>query len=149
MQAATSERGFCRAVAGVALVAALGVAGCSRGVGATATGTVTYKGKPVPAGVIVRFQPQVPKSSSSIGVTDEQGRYDLRFNASLRGVMPGESTVSFAVRESYGADGAPFIPEPLKAIKIPATSAGQSATLVKTVKPGVNTIDIEMTDAEK
>lgn len=40
--------------------------------------------------------------------------------------MPGESAVSFAVRESYAADGAPFIPEPRKAIKIPATPGGDA-----------------------
>ena len=48
--------------------AAIGVAGCGRGIGATAAGTVRAKGKPVPAGVIVRFQPRVPNGSTSIGV---------------------------------------------------------------------------------
>jgi hypothetical protein len=142
MQMERSNRGGLLAACGMAV--AVVIAGCGKGVGATASGTITYKGKPVPAGVIVRFQPKVPGSSSSLGVTDDQGRYELRFNANVPGVMPGESAVSFAVRESYGADGAPFIPEPLKAVRIPESASGQSSTLVKTVKPGANTIDIEI-----
>lgn len=123
--------------------AAIGVAGCGRGIGATATGTVRAKGKPVPAGVIVRFQPRVPNGSTSIGVTDDRGRFVLRFNATTVGVMPGESVVSLAIRESYDAQGVPFIPEGLRAIRIPE-SCGADSTLMKTVKPGSNTIDIDL-----
>jgi hypothetical protein len=134
---------------GAAFIAVLvpAFAGCSRGVGATASGTVTYDGKPVPAGVVVRFQPQVPGSSSSLGVTDADGRYDLRFNANVRGVLPGDSVVSFALRESYGANGAPFIPKELRAIRIPASASGHASGLVKKVRPGGNVIDIEITEA--
>lgn len=130
---------------GVALIlaAAATVAGCSRGVGATATGVVRAKGQPVPAGVVVRFQPQVPKGSTSIGVTDDDGRYILRFNANTFGVMPGDSVVSLAIRESYDARGVPFIPESLRVIRIPE-SCGTKSTLVKTVKPGANVIDIDL-----
>lgn len=127
----------------VAMLVALGMVGCGRGVGATATGIVRAKGKPVPAGVIVRFQPRVPNGSTSIGVTDDQGRYVLRFNATTYGVMPGENVVSFAIRESYDAQGVPFIPEGLRAIRIPE-SCGANSTLVKTAKPGANAIDIDL-----
>jgi len=119
------------------------VMGCGRGIGATATGTVRANGKPVPAGVIVRFQPRIPNGSTSIGVTDGEGRYVLRLNAKTFGVMPGESVVSLAIRESYDQQGVPFIPEGLRAIRIPE-SCGANSTLVKTVKPGANTIDIDL-----
>lgn len=130
---------------GFALLVAIGATGCGRGIGATATGIVRAKGKPVPAGVVVRFQPRVPNGSTSIGVTDDQGRYVLRFNATTFGVMPGDSVVSFAIRESYDTQGVPFIPEGLRAIQIPP-SCGADSTLVKTVKPGSNTIDIDLDD---
>lgn len=120
--------------------------GCGRGVGATATGIVRVNGKPVPAGVVVRFQPQVPNGSTSIGVTDDDGRFVLRFNANTFGVMPGESVVSLAIRESYDAKGVPFIPESLRPIRIPE-SQGTKSTLVKTVKPGANVIDIDIEPA--
>jgi hypothetical protein len=129
------------------VVLVLAFTGCSRGVGATASGTVTYDGKPVPAGVVVRFHPQVAGSSSSLGVTDTHGRYDLRFNANVRGVLPGESVVSFALRESYGENGVPFIPEELRAIRIPASASGHASGLKKKVRPGENVIDIEITEA--
>jgi hypothetical protein len=125
------------------LVAAGAASGCGRGVGATATGVVRLDGKPVPAGVIVRFQPRVPQGSTSIGVTDDDGRFVLKFNATTTGVMPGDSLVSLAIRESYDTRGVPFIPENLRAIRIPE-SYGPSSTLVKTVKPGSNVIDIDI-----
>lgn len=127
----------------VVTAAVIGTIGCGRGIGATATGVVRVHGKPVPAGVIVRFQPRVPDGSTSIGVTDDQGRYVLRFNAKTYGVMPGDNTVSLAIRESYDQQGVPFIPEGLRAIRIPE-SCGANSTLVKTVKPGANTIDIDL-----
>lgn len=127
----------------VVTAAVIGAIGCGRGIGATATGVVRANGKPVPAGVIVRFQPRVPDGSTSIGVTDDQGRYVLRFNAKTYGVMPGDNTVSLAIRESYDQQGVPFIPEGLRAIRIPE-SCGANSTLVKTVKPGANTIDIDL-----
>lgn len=125
------------------LVVAAGELGCSRGVGATATGVVRANGKPVPAGVIVRFQPRVANGSTSIGVTDDEGRFTLRFNATTFGVMPGDSVVSLAIRESYDAQGVPFIPKELRGVRIPET-CGTKSTLVKNVKPGANVIDIDI-----
>jgi hypothetical protein len=143
MQSAATDR----ARVALALVLAVAAAGgCGRGVGATATGVVRLDGKPVPAGVIVRFQPRVPQGSTSIGVTDDRGRFVLKFNATTIGVMPGDSVVSLAVRESYDSRGVPFIPENLRAIRIP-DSFGPSSALVKTVKPGKNVIDIDIGSA--
>ncbi len=127
----------------IALLTSLGAIGCQPGVGATATGTVTFKGTPVPAGVMVRFQPKGPNGSPSIAVTDAKGRYDLRFNARVRGVMPGESVVSLVIVTEPSAEGKPVMPDALKSLKIPA-AYGEHSTLTKTVKPGVNVIDIDV-----
>ena len=127
----------------VILLASLVAAGCQPGVGATATGVVSFKGQPVPAGVMVQFQPQGPKASPSIAVTDASGRYDLRFNARIRGVMPGESVVSLTIVREPNAEGKVVLPDALKGLTIPA-AYGEKSTLKKTVKPGANVIDIDI-----
>ena len=127
----------------VVLLASLVAAGCQPDVGATATGVVSFKGQPVPAGVMVQFQPQGPKASPSIAVTDAQGRYDLRFNARIRGVLPGESVVSLSIVREPNAEGKVVLPEALKGLTIPA-AYGDKSTLKKTVKPGANVIDIDI-----
>jgi hypothetical protein len=127
----------------VVLLASLVAAGCQPGVGATATGVVSFKGQPVPAGVMVQFQPEGPNASPSIAVTDAQGRYDLRFNARIRGVMPGESVVSLTIVREPNAEGKVVLPDELKDFFIPA-DYGEKSTLKKTVKPGANVIDIDI-----
>lgn len=134
-------RSFPGCLFAVLVVAA--VMGCQPGVGATATGIVTFNGKPAPAGVIVTFQPQVANSSASIGVTDATGRYDLRFNARIRGVMPGESIVSLAIVAEPDAEGRVAVPDALQRVRIPP-SYGAKSTLRKTVNPGANVIDIDI-----
>jgi hypothetical protein len=62
-------------------------------------------------------------------------------------VLPGNSVVSFALRESYGESGVPFLPEELRAIRIPASASGHNSGLVKMVQAGDNVIDIEITEA--
>ena len=127
----------------VVVLASLVAAGCQPGVGATATGIVSFKGQPVPAGIMVQFQPQGPTASPSIAVTDANGRYDLRFNARIRGVMPGESVVSLTIVREPNAEGKVVVPDDLKGLTIPA-AYGDKSTLKKTVKPGANVIDIDI-----
>lgn len=126
-----------------AIIATITLVGCQQGVGATATGVVSFNGKPAPAGILVRFQPQVPNSSASLGVTDATGRYELRFNARTPGVMPGESVISLAIVSEPDATGKNVIPDALEGITIPPTY-GDKSTLKKTVKPGANVIDIDI-----
>ncbi len=124
--------------------AAWSATGCAPKMGATVTGRVSFDGEPAPAGVIVTFQPQVPNSSASTGVTDPDGRYDLRFNARLRGAMPGESVVWLAIAEEVGTSGSTTRKPPT----IPP-HYGAKSTLRKDVKPGPNVIDIEIVTAPK
>jgi hypothetical protein len=127
----------------LAILIGITTAGCQPSVGATATGVVRFNGKPAPAGVMVTFQPQVPNSSASISVTDANGRFDLRFNARIRGVMPGESIVSLAIIAEPDASGTVSLPEALKGIRIPP-AYGAKSELRKTVNAGTNVIDIDI-----
>jgi hypothetical protein len=128
----------------VAMVLAVTVVGCGpRGVGATATGLITVDGQPAPAGIRVDFQPQGPNGSPSMGFTDAKGRYELFFTAARKGVMPGECLVRVAVMPQISAEGIPMVPEALKDVRIP-DHYGQQSTLMRTVKPGFNQIDIEI-----
>jgi hypothetical protein len=118
-------------------------AGCGpRGVGATGSGTVTIDGKPAPAGVRIDFQPQGPQGSPSMGITDATGKYDLRFTAARKGVMPGECIVRVTVTREM-VQGVLTVPEALKGVVIP-DHYGQQSKLIRTVKPGHNQIDIEI-----
>jgi hypothetical protein len=118
--------------------------GCGpRGVGATATGIVAIDGQPAPAGIRVDFQPQGDKGSPSMGITDAQGRYELFFTAARKGVMPGECLVRVTVMPEMSAEGIPQVPEALKDVRIP-DHYGRQSSLMRTVKPGSNQIDIEI-----
>ena len=124
------------------------VAGCDHGgVGATASGVVTIDGTPAPAGIRIDFQPQRADGSPSMGITDPKGRYELFFTAARKGVMPGECLVRLSVVED-GPGGIPRLPEALKGVRIPE-SYGLQSTLIRTVKPGRNQIDIEIDTSSK
>jgi hypothetical protein len=126
-------------------------AACSQaGVGATASGVLTIDGKPAPAGIMLEFQPQVAGSSPSMGITDTNGRYVLKFNVNTAGVMPGDSVVSLSIPPSGGANGAPKIPDSLAGLRLPKECVGPNSKLIRTVKRGSNTIDIAIdTTGEK
>lgn len=115
--------------------------GCGRSAGATVSGRVTIDGRPAPPGIRIDFQPQVPGSSSSTGYTDAEGRYVMRFNVNMLGVMPGESVVRLSIPQDFASGGAPQVSEPLRGIRLP-DSVGRETALRKTVKPGHNEIDI-------
>lgn len=116
--------------------------GCGRPtVGATATGRVTIDGKAAPAGLRIDFQPLGKNGSPSMGMTDANGRYDLMFTSSVRGVMPGEYVIRLAPFFARGPDGIPKATDTLAGVHIP-DSYGRNSTHLRTVKPGHNTIDI-------
>jgi hypothetical protein len=119
------------------------VAGGCGGVGATATGMVTIDGQPAPAGLCVTFQPQRPDGSPSMGITDATGRYELFFTAARKGVMPGDCLVRISIWEETSQSGMPMVPEALKGIRIPE-QYGEKSSLIQTVKPGSNRIDIDI-----
>jgi len=121
------------------------VVGCGpSGVGATAEGVLTIDGQPAPAGIRIDFQPQGPNGSPSTGITDANGRYQLFFTPARKGVMPGECRVMLQIPPGSGPDGPVPMSESMKTLRLPAKFAGQESPLTRTVKPGRNTIDIEI-----
>lgn len=125
-------------------VGSLAIIGCQPSVGATATGVISFNGTPAPAGVLVMFYPKGPQGSSSMAITGADGRYDLWFNASIRGVMPGENVVSLSIDDDLNASRSVAVSDALRALPIPARYRGPKSPLVKTVKPGANVIDIDV-----
>ncbi len=109
----------------------------------TVTGVVTIDGGPAPEGVTIMFQPVKPGGSPSYGKTDSQGRYELQYNASVKGANSGENVVSFGVEYMEDEEGVPFLPEPLKGVKIPA-ELQENSSLRKNVEPGRNEINLEI-----
>ena len=131
------RRGCVRAPAWAALAVAIVVAGCSRGPGSIAEGTVTIAGKPVESGWI-RFAP-ANGDGPTAGAAIEQGRY----HTALR---PGPMRVSLQGYEKvgeerpYGDPNAPLLPimKPLLA----SENLGPAGE--KTIEPGRNMLDFDL-----
>src|SRR5438128_1712989 len=64
---------------------------------ARVSGTVTYKGKPLP-GASLAFLPEQPGIRSAISVTDDQGRYKLWTYDAGDGAPVGSHQVTVALR---------------------------------------------------
>jgi len=82
-----------RVAAFATLPVLLTIVGCGRGdypEMARVTGTVTYKGKPVP-NMMVNFMP--PDGRPSWGKTDAEGKYDLAYDADYKGAKMGHHKV--------------------------------------------------------
>ena len=76
---------------GGCLALLLAACGCGGSGLVEATGTLTYQGKPVPS-TLVTFMPD-DGSRRSTGVTDDEGKFTLRFSRTLSGVKPGSHKV--------------------------------------------------------
>jgi hypothetical protein len=74
-----------------ALALVLAVSGCG-GPLVSATGRLTYKGKPVPS-TYVRFWPEQEGQRESVGLTDDNGNFELVFSRTEKGVLRGRHTV--------------------------------------------------------
>lgn len=90
----STSRGRVSAFLFLAGLAAI-VPGCSSGdvPVVPVQGTVTLDGKPL-AGAEVVFSPEVGRPS--LGVTDSQGRYELRYLVDRNGALPGKHTVKIS-----------------------------------------------------
>jgi predicted oxidoreductase len=69
----------------------ISIAGCGNPAPAGVSGTVKFEGKPL-AGASISFIP-ADGSRSSEGATDANGKYELRFSASLKGAIVGDHNV--------------------------------------------------------
>jgi hypothetical protein len=102
------------------MVAALALLLVGSGCGgrlARVTGKVTYKGQPVPS-TQVTFQPE-DGSRPSHGLTDDNGRFTLRYSRQDAGATRGRHTVYltyFVGNDEYLGKAAPKASEALKAV---------------------------------
>lgn len=101
------------------------------------SGTVTLDGQPL-AGVMVRFTPQTgEKRTTSLGKTDEQGHYELRYTSQLQGALIGTHMV-----QVVNVDGQPEPGMP-KARKVPK-QYDIASQLMAEVTSGDNIFDFEL-----
>jgi hypothetical protein len=108
---------------------------------ATVSGTVKLDGAPLPH-AFVTFTPA--SGRPSFGGTDENGYYQLVYTDDKKGALAGEHTVKVStLRRADPESGTKAEPE-----RIPAKYNSKSE-LKKTVEPGSNTIDIEVTSEGK
>lgn len=95
----------------VLLIATTSLIGCGGGAEdipelATVTGTLTYKGKPLP-GASIAFVPEGQTSGTgAYAVTDESGRFELMHRSETPGVEPGNYIVT--VSKMAMPDGSPI-----------------------------------------
>lgn len=93
---------------GCAFLAAF-VTGCGGTTGpelAPVKGKVTVGGSEPFKNGIIRFLPKEPSLNMREAITDDQGRYVIRFNASRSGLQPGDYSVSFSLLQQE--DGSPL-----------------------------------------
>ena len=102
-------------------------------------GKVTLNGQPL-VGAVVQFQPTGGDGSSSAGITDSDGRYELMSTFTTPGAIPGEHIVSIRTAESYYEDGRCTSE---KDTRVPAKYNSRTE-LRRTVEPGRNTIDFDL-----
>ena len=94
-----------RVAAFVTLPVLLALAGCGKGdypEMARVTGTVTYKGKPVP-NMMVNFMPT--EGRPSWGKTDADGKFEMIYDADYKGVKMGHHKVYFTPPANATIDG--------------------------------------------
>ncbi len=137
--ACRSRRGFRvprrRAVLGCGWAVLAAAAGCGEGFRvAEVSGTVTYRGRPVP-GLMVQFQHRDALRDTlpvATGFTDEQGRYTLTRSGGKAGAVVGPNTATVS---ALGAEGGTDV-------KLPRDLAEKTFSFE--VAPGTNTCDIDL-----
>lgn len=102
-----------------------------------ATGVVTLDGSPYP-GAMITFTPD--KGRPSIGITKDDGTYELVYIRDTKGAEPGEHRVSINTVPPVQPDDyrGPAFKEPLP------SRYNRKSELTRTVELGPNTFDFEL-----
>jgi hypothetical protein len=121
------------------------VLGCGNGGPelAKVTGSISLDGKPVPHAIITFFP--LFGGSTSYGVTDKTGRYELMFSDVDRGAMLGAFRVKIETKK-YTRDELPEGSDPASFayVEIPKQYRSEDA-LKAEVKRGANLINFDLT----
>ena len=102
-------------------------------------GQITLNGQPL-EDATVKFQPTAAEGSSSSGVTDADGRYELMYTFDTPGAMPGEHIVSIGTAGTFIDDEGYEVE---REERVPAKHNSQT-TLKRTVQPGRNTFNFDL-----
>lgn len=126
--------------AAIGLVLILLSLGCSQqdyGDLGKATGVVSLDGQPYP-GAMITFTPA--NGRPSIGLTNEDGAYELIYIRNTKGAVPGEHRVSISTVPPVQPDDyrGPAYKEPIPA------RYNRRSDLTRTVQLGTNTFDFEL-----
>lgn len=125
-----------------ALALPIGCGGSDGPVLGRVSGRVTLDGQPLEMAT-VEFVPEMPEGSSSSGVTDASGRYELMYLEGRRGSLPGKYVVRITTwRQEHVPGGTPHeIAE-----RVPS-SYNTDSGLRRDVTTGSNTLDFELDSA--
>jgi len=154
-----SHRGW-RACAILAIVLWVGAAGCGEddGIGKRypVSGTVTYKGQPVPKATVVFSPADAQTGRPATSTTDSDGVYQLTTASPGDGALPGKYAVTVSAIErdlsktknaAGGMYRADIILKAPKKLMVPAKyGERKSSTLTVEVKPERNTFDFPLED---
>jgi hypothetical protein len=104
------------------------------------SGTVTLEGQPLP-GALVTFVPQKQGGSTSLGKTDDVGKYTLSYGGDIQGAEIGSHKVTITTYSSGSPDSDPPLPKVPE--KVPL-KYNEQTELTADVKAGDNTIDFPL-----
>jgi hypothetical protein len=109
------------------------------------SGVVKLDGDPLPRATVTFAREQ---GRMSVGVTDDTGRYTLRYAPGADGAEPGRHRVAITTRiDAVSAEGSLPAVEGRKELLPPRYH--EKSELSAEVKRGANTIDFELTSAKK
>ena len=128
-----------------AFSAVLALAGCGSSdlPLASVSGRVTLDGQPLPK-AFVEFQP-IAEGSPSYGITDEEGRYELRFSRRHAGVLAGQHKVRVRTARTQTDEQGNEIPIPEK---IPPRYNAETE-LTATIDDSTDEVNLDLTGARQ
>ena len=107
---------------------------------AQVSGRTSLGGQPL-SGAIVTFLPVQQGASTSLGRTDEEGRFTLLYGGGIQGAQLGQHRVTITTFSRGNPDADP--PRPASPEKVPA-QYNRDTTLTADVVAGTNTIDFDL-----
>lgn len=142
-----SRLGDVSASLAVALMLCAAAAGCgsSGPPMASVSGKVTYKGQPVPKG-LVAFYPTTPDGRNATGNIEADGSYTIQTETPGDGAILGDYRVAITARDDVILDYIPKKPIPPKRLAPAKYESPETSGLTVKVESGSNTKDFELTD---